>query len=119
MDKNKHGPKLLSILEGAVWDACKHLEPKEVAGEAGADMIFQTLDPSLGDPKDVLLIEAADGVLCLTGRHVSEDIVTYQARLDTKFRKLESACSISLPSSMKGFILTKQARMALTEVREC
>eukprot|EP00971_Amphidinium_carterae_P021548 425082-Amphidinium_carterae.1 len=86
----KHGAKVLSVLEAGAWDACRHLELDVLAQEDGASTVIATLESIFGDPSDVALIEAADMALYLTVKQAGEDVLAFQSRLDSAFRRLES-----------------------------
>ena len=108
----------MSVLSGSAWDALRHVEMDALVSETGVEQVFQTLDGIFGDPKDVLLIEATDEAFYLTTKQPQEDLIGFQTRLDSKFRKLESAGSIKIPPQIKGFVLAKQAGLSTAEVRE-
>ena len=118
LESSKHGPKLVSVLSGAAWDALKHLQMSGLSHETGAAKVLETLDEIFGDPKDVLLVEATDEALYLTVKQAAEDVVAFQTRLDAKFRRLESVGGLKIPSEVKGFVLAKEAGLNTMEVRE-
>ena len=118
LDQSKQGPKLVSVLSGAAWDALRHVNLETLAEASGVSQVFAALDLVFGDPKDVLLIEATDEALYLTVKQPHEEVVAFQARLESKFRRLEAAGELTIPSEVKGFVLAKQAGLSTAEVRE-
>eukprot|EP00971_Amphidinium_carterae_P071807 1420157-Amphidinium_carterae.1 len=118
LESIKHGPKLLSVLSGSAWETCKHLTPASVAKDDGVAEVFAVLDGVYGDPRDVMVVEAADAALYGTIRQAQEDIVSFMTRLDAQMRKLETLGTLTLPPEIKGFILAKQAGLNTQEVRE-
>eukprot|EP00971_Amphidinium_carterae_P036418 715853-Amphidinium_carterae.1 len=118
LSSDKHGAKVLSVLEAGAWDACRHLDLDVLAEADGAQLVIDTLEAVFGDLLDVALIESADAALYLTVKQNEEDLLSFQSRLDSAFRRLESNSNLKLPSELKGFILSKQAGMTVGEIRE-
>ena len=118
LDPVKRGAKLVSVLTGAAWDALRHVPMNELASEEGSKLVFDTLDAIFADPSDVSLVEATDDALYLTVRQAQEELVAFQSRLDSKFRRLEAVGNVSLPDEVKGFVLAKQSGLTTAELRE-
>ena len=76
-----------------------------------------TLDGVFADPSDVSLVEATDEALYLTIHQPYEELIAFQSRLDSKFRRLEAVGSVSLPDEVRGFVLGKQAGLNTAELR--
>ena len=64
------------------------------------------------------LSKQAEEALYTTTRVAGEDILSFQTRLEAKFKKLGDACGDKLPSEIRGFVLAKQAGLATSDVRE-
>jgi len=85
-DPTKKGPRLLIVLKGSAWDACRHLEVKEVAIENGHEKIFSILDGLYGEPRDVVLIESLEEALYGTVRKSGEDYLSFMNKMDHRCR---------------------------------
>ena len=118
LEVSKQAPKIVSVLSGPAWDAMRHIEIEVLTSEEGVEQVLKTLDTTFGDPKDVLLVEATDDAFYLTTKQPQQELVAFQARLDSKFRRLEATGSLTIPAEIKGLVLAKQAGLSTAEVRE-
>eukprot|EP00971_Amphidinium_carterae_P007160 141804-Amphidinium_carterae.1 len=89
--------ELWSLSTKVAWDATRYLTVEQLTGENGKDMVLAALDQTFAEADDVNLLESADEFFYLCCRSPGEDVVSYQSKLDTKLRRLESTCSVRIP----------------------
>eukprot|EP00971_Amphidinium_carterae_P020038 394920-Amphidinium_carterae.1 len=66
---------------------CPRGQAADVAVVNGAIPLFEVLDAVYGDPKDVMIDEAADAVLYGIVQQSHQDIVTFITRLHVQLRR--------------------------------
>ncbi len=54
------GASFLSVLGGAAWEACKHLDLDKIAEKDGWQLVIQTLENKFEDPKRILQVQCLE-----------------------------------------------------------
>ena len=108
--ENQRGPRLLSRLRGAAWEACDPLDLEDLRGEDGLELVLQQLRQRFKPEAETELFDLLEEVLFGEARKAEEPLNDFVQRMTNGFRRLEKK-AVTLPATVQGFLLLKKCRL--------